>query len=266
MSFSQEKHSEGRRCQPDTPRWEDGSSSQGRGERQWRCGREPSRVEDSGASRSGAGMSTASQPMYPWHTMRWPTSERQVLTLQQRIYRAAQRGDDRQVRRRQTRLRRSHDAKLLAVRQVPQANRGQKTPGVDGIAALTPVERRTLAEHLPLRRERRARASGAPFRNPGTRAPRPLGIPTIAERAKQGLRQHTRWNRNGKRRSNPRAMAFARDVAPGRRSERSMSRSTRNRHGSWMRTSPKASIASTTTLCDASSTPSQRSIGHSTPG
>lgn len=131
-------------------------------------------------------MSTASQPMYPWHTMRWPTSERQVLTLQQRIYRAAQRGDDRQVRRRQTRLRRSHDAKLLAVRQVPQANRGQKTPGVDGIAALTPVERRTLAEHLPLD------GNAAPVRRvsipkPGTRAPRPLGIPTIAERAKQGL-------------------------------------------------------------------------------
>jgi RNA-directed DNA polymerase len=62
-------------------------------------------------------MSTASRPMYQWNTIRWPKLERQVLKRLKRIYRAAQRGDDRQVRRRQKLLRRSHDAKLLAVRQ-----------------------------------------------------------------------------------------------------------------------------------------------------
>ena len=129
--------------------------------------------------------STASQPMYQWHTIRWPKIERQVLKLQKRIYRAAPRGDDRQVRRLQKLLLRSHYAKLLAVRQVTQDNRGKKTPGVEGIAALTPVERRTLAEHLQLD------GNAAPVRrvylpNPGTREQRPLGIPTIADRAKQG--------------------------------------------------------------------------------
>ena len=131
-------------------------------------------------------MSTASKPMYQWNTIRWPKIERKVLKLQKRIYRAAQRGDDRQVRRLQKLLLRSHYAKLLAVRQVTQDNRGKKTPGVDGIAALTPVERRTLAEHLQLD------GNAAPVRRvyipkPGTREQRPLGIPTIADRAKQGL-------------------------------------------------------------------------------
>ena len=123
-------------------------------------------------------MSTASKPMYQWNTIRWPKIERKVLKLQKRIYRAAQRGDDRQVRRLQKLLLRSHYAKLLAVRQVTQDNRGKKTPGVDGIAALTPVERRTLAEHLQLD------GNAAPVRRvyipkPGTREQRPLGIPMV---------------------------------------------------------------------------------------
>jgi RNA-directed DNA polymerase len=130
-------------------------------------------------------MSTASKPMYQWNTIRWPKIERKVFKLQKRIYQAAQRGDDRQVRRLQKLLRRAHDAKRLAVRQVTQENRGKKTPGVDGIAALTPVERCTLAEHLQLD------GNAAPVRRvdipkPGTREQRPLGIPTIADRAKQG--------------------------------------------------------------------------------
>jgi RNA-directed DNA polymerase len=124
--------------------------------------------------------------MYHWHTIRWPKIERTILKLPKRLYRAAQRGDDRQVRRRQKLLLRSHAAKLLAVRQVTQDHRGKKTPGVDGIAALTPAERRPLAEH------RQLDGNAAPVRRgyipqPGTLEPRPLGLPTIADRAKQGL-------------------------------------------------------------------------------
>ena len=70
-----------------------------------------------------------------------------------------------------------------------QDNRGKKTPGVDGIAALTPAERLALAEHLPLD------GDAAPVRRvyipkPGTDEQRPLGIPTIADRAKQGVVKH----------------------------------------------------------------------------
>jgi RNA-directed DNA polymerase len=131
-------------------------------------------------------MSTAIQPRYQGNTSRWPMGERKVLKLQKRIYRAEQRGDDRQVRRLQTRLLRSHSAKLLAVRQVTQDNRGKKTSGVEGIVALTPPERRALAQHLQLD------GNAAPVRRvympqPGTLEQRPWGIPTITDRAEQGL-------------------------------------------------------------------------------
>ena len=131
-------------------------------------------------------MSTASEPMYQWNTIRWPKVERKVFKLQKRIYRAAQRGDDRQVGRRPKLLLRAPYAKLLTGRPVTQDHRGKKPPGVDGIAALTPAERRTLAEHLQLD------GHAAPVRRvyipkPGTREQRPWGIPTIADRAKQGV-------------------------------------------------------------------------------
>ncbi len=86
-------------------------------------------------------MNTAIAPMYQWNTMGWAKIERQVLKLQKRIYRAAKREDHRQVRRLQKLLLRSRAAKLLAVRNVTQDNQGTKTPGVDGVANLTPQER-----------------------------------------------------------------------------------------------------------------------------
>jgi hypothetical protein len=152
-------------------------------------------------------MSTVSEPMYQWNTIRWPKMERKVCKLQKRIYRAAPRGDDRQVRRLQTLLLRSHSAKLLAVRQVTQDNRGKKTPGVDALAALTPAERRTLAEH------RQLDGKAAPVRRvympkPGTPEQRPLGMPmcradgpsvqgTWASRVEAGPRGYPRQETTG---------------------------------------------------------------------
>jgi RNA-directed DNA polymerase len=131
-------------------------------------------------------MSTASRLMYRWNTIRWPQVERKVLKLQKRIYRAAQGGEYRKVRRLQKRLRRSHCAKLLAVRQVTQDNQGKQTPGVDGIAALTPPERLALVGHL------QRDGAAAPVRRvyipkPGTREQRPLGIPIMVDRVTQSL-------------------------------------------------------------------------------
>jgi len=131
-------------------------------------------------------MNTAHRPMYQWETIRWPRIERLVFKLQKRIYRAAQRGDHRQVRRLQKLLMRSRAAKLLAVRKVTQDNRGKRTAGIDGQTALTPTKRMALVEHLPLDGQaqpvRRVRIP-----KPDTTEHRPLGIPTIADRAKQSL-------------------------------------------------------------------------------
>lgn len=129
-------------------------------------------------------MNTAIAPMYQWNTIGWRKIERQVFKLQKRIYRAAERKDYRQVRRLQKLLLRSRAAKLLAVRKVTQDNQGKKTPGVDGVANLTPSERLALVEHL------RLEDAASPVRRvyipkPGTTEQRPLGIPTLADRAKQ---------------------------------------------------------------------------------
>ena len=134
-------------------------------------------------------MNTASAPMYQWNTMGWVKIARQVLKLPKRIYRAAKREDHRHVRRLQKLLLRSRAAKLLAVRNVTQDNQGKKTPGVEGIANLTPQERLDLVEHLYLQ------GHASPVRRvyipkPGTTEQRPLGIPTMADRAKQAVVKH----------------------------------------------------------------------------
>jgi len=131
-------------------------------------------------------MNTALRPMYKWKASRWPKVEQQVFKLQKRIYRAAQRGNHRQVRRLRKLLLRSRAAKCLAVRKVTQDNRGKKAPGVDGVTILTPEARLDLAEQLHLD------GQAAPVRRvmidkPGTTEQRPLGIPTIKDRAKQCL-------------------------------------------------------------------------------
>src|SRR3972149_147864 len=122
-----------------------------------------------------------------WDTAPWKAYQRNVYPLQQRIYRAARRGDHKRVRNLQRLLLRSWSARCLAVRQVSQDNRGKRTPGVDGVASLTPSQRLALAKNL----HHRNRWTADPTRR--TYIPKPngeqraLGIPTMRERARQAL-------------------------------------------------------------------------------
>jgi RNA-directed DNA polymerase len=131
-------------------------------------------------------MSTRATGVQEWQDIPWPQVERNVHKLQRRIYRAAQRGDRKKVHRLQRLLLSSWSAKCLAVRRVTQDNQGKKTPGVDGLAALEPRERLVLVCTLGLD------AKPQPIRRvwipkPGTDEQRPLGIPTIGDRARQAL-------------------------------------------------------------------------------
>jgi RNA-directed DNA polymerase len=131
-------------------------------------------------------MSTQTSGVQEWCDIPWPKVERNVHSLQRRIYRASQQGDRQRVHRLQRLLLSSWSAKCLAVRRVTQDNQGKKTPGVDGIASLEPEERLALVCQLdldtkpkPIRRVWIAK--------PGTDEQRPLGIPTLFDRARQAL-------------------------------------------------------------------------------
>ncbi|MEB3884420.1 reverse transcriptase N-terminal domain-containing protein, partial [Lyngbya sp. CCY1209] len=69
-------------------------------------------------------------------------------------------------------------------RRVTQDNQGKKTAGVDGVIAISPKQRFTLAEEI------KGNVKAKPLRRiwipkPGRDEKRPLGIPTIRDRAKQ---------------------------------------------------------------------------------
>ncbi len=131
-------------------------------------------------------MSTVNILMNEWKDTPWRKLERVVFKLQKRIYRAAQRGDKRTVRRQRRLLVKSRAAKSLAVRQVTQDNQGKKTAGVDGVKSLTPKQRLELVGQIEISNKAKpARRVWIP--KPERDEKRPLGIPTMYDRATQGL-------------------------------------------------------------------------------
>jgi RNA-directed DNA polymerase len=126
------------------------------------------------------------QLMVEWSQVKWRKLERKVYKLQKRIYRASQRGDVKALRKLQKMLMKSWSARALAVRRVTQDNQGKKTAGVDGEKSLTPKQRLDLVNKLHLG------TKASPTRRvwipkPGTEEKRPLGIPTMIDRALQAL-------------------------------------------------------------------------------
>ena len=131
-------------------------------------------------------MNESAMATYEWNQIPWRKLEVSVFKLQRRIYKASQSRDITRVHKLQRLLLKSQAAKLLAVRKVTQDNQGKNRAGVDGVKSLMPKQRLEMAENigkLPI---------GKPTRRvwipkPGKEEKRPLGIPTLHDRALQAL-------------------------------------------------------------------------------
>jgi RNA-directed DNA polymerase len=120
-----------------------------------------------------------------WQDINWPACYKTVERLQARIVKATQEKKWGKVHSLQWILTHSFSAKAIAVRKVSE-NRGRKTPGIDGQTWSTPQEKTQAITMLkrrgyqpkPVRRIYIPKAGGKL---------RPLGIPTMQDRAMQAL-------------------------------------------------------------------------------
>jgi RNA-directed DNA polymerase len=120
-----------------------------------------------------------------WHDINWQAADVNVRRLQARIVKATKEGKWGKVKSLQHLLTHSFSGKVTAVRRVTE-NQGKNTPGVDKILwnhpkskwmAIHSLKRRGY-QPLPLRRVYIPKSNGKK---------RPLGIPTMKDRAMQAL-------------------------------------------------------------------------------
>lgn len=122
-----------------------------------------------------------------WNNLPWCKLEKRLFKLQKRIYQASLDQDNKKVHKLQKLLLHSKGAKLLATRKITQENRGKRTAGIDGKASLKEEERLILAQSLNLREKAQPLRRLWISKEGKTKEKRPLGIPTIGDRARQTL-------------------------------------------------------------------------------
>lgn len=132
------------------------------------------------------GDTASSHEALDWHAIDWRRVEYNVRTTQVRIAKATQEGDWRRVKALQRSLTRSFSARALAVRRVTE-NRGAKTAGVDREHWDKPALKREAVSRLKQQRGYRPKPLRRVYIPKSNGRERPLGIPTMLDRAMQAL-------------------------------------------------------------------------------
>src|SRR5436305_9155080 len=142
-------------------------------------------TESTEANASDPSVGAPADRLQDWHQINWRRTERNVRRLQIRIAQATKAGRWGKVKALQRLLTRSFSGKALAVRRVTE-NQGKRTPGVDNCTWNDPRQKAQALHALkqrgyrpqPLKREYIPKKNGKK---------RPLGIPTMHDRAMQAL-------------------------------------------------------------------------------
>ena len=121
-----------------------------------------------------------------WKNIDWHKAEQEVNRLQIRIVKATQQKNYNAVKRLQYLLTHSFYAKALAVKRVV-TNDGRKTPGVDGVLWNTPAKKMKAVLSLTDKGYRARPLRRVYIEKKDKKKKRPLGIPTMYDRAMQAL-------------------------------------------------------------------------------
>ena len=122
---------------------------------------------------------------FAWKSIDWKKCEAQVKKLQERIVKARKEGRHGKVQSLQWTLTHSFAAKAIAVKRVT-TNEGKKTPGVDGV--LWSTDKAKYEAVLDLKRNGyKPQSLRRVFIKKANGKLRPLGIPTMKDRAMQAL-------------------------------------------------------------------------------
>ncbi len=121
-----------------------------------------------------------------WKEIDWKQAELYVNRQQVRIVKAVQSNKWRLVKRLQKLITSSFYAKALAVRRVIN-NKGRKTPGIDGVVWTTDEDKIRAVYKLKTCTYKAKPLKRVYIEKYGKKEKRPLGIPTMSDRAMQGL-------------------------------------------------------------------------------
>ncbi|MGK7944552.1 MAG: reverse transcriptase N-terminal domain-containing protein, partial [Microcystaceae cyanobacterium] len=118
-----------------------------------------------------------------WHHIRWHSVNRSVRNLRRRIFKATREKDLKKVRNLQKLMLKSYSNVLISVRRVTQQNSGSKTAGIDKVLIKTPKARMEFANKLAMTNDFRVSPTRRVYIPKNNGKKRPLGIPTIEDRA-----------------------------------------------------------------------------------